>query len=255
MVTRLLIIVAWTVPAMLIQSVLLLLPGRGKERFALQYWRVVGFVLGLRLTVLGSPAAGRPALYIANHCSWIDIVALGSVLPGCFVAKGAIAHWPVISWIAKLGRTVFVSRERGSVQRERNALSARLAAGDNIILFPEGTTSDGSRILKFSPAFLILADDPAKPCVQLVTIVYDGLEGLPVRKRDRPAISWYGDMDLASHYNRIGRRRRFHATIVLDAPLRPGTFGSRKELSAALEARLAHNAAALRQGRWRLAAQ
>ena len=88
MVTRLLIIVAWTVPAMLIQSVLLLLPGRGKERFALQYWRVVGFVLGLRLTVLGSPAAGRPALYIANHCSWIDIVALGSVLPGCFVAKG-----------------------------------------------------------------------------------------------------------------------------------------------------------------------
>jgi 1-acyl-sn-glycerol-3-phosphate acyltransferase len=249
MALRLLLVVAWTIPAMLIQAVLVMLPGRGKECFARFYWQGIGRILGLRLTVIGKLVDRRPALYIANHCSWLDIVALGSVLPGCFVAKGAIAGWPVINWVAKLGRTVFVSRNRGSVQRERDALSARLAAGDNIILFPEGTTSDGTRILKFSPAFLILADDPTQPCVQPVTMVYDELDGLPVRRQDRPNISWYGDMDLASHYNRIGRRRHVHATIILDEPIPPGGFPNRKALSAALEARLAHNAAAIRQGR------
>ena len=240
---------AWTAVAMLIQSVLLLMPGRGKERFALIYWRGIALCLGVRLTVQGRLAAHRPALYVVNHCSWLDIVVLGSVLPGCFVAKAAVAQWPLIGWIAKLGRTIFVSRNRASVQRERTDLEARLAAGDNIILFPEGTTSDGARVMKFSPSFLSLADAPAEPWIQPVTLVYDQLDDMPVRLRDRPEISWYGDMQLAPHFNRIGRRRRIHATIVLDPPLAPGTFGGRKLLTAAIEARIAQNAGALRQGR------
>jgi len=249
MVARLGAGLAWTLAAMLIQAVLLLLPGRGKERFALVYWRGIAFCLGVRLTVRGRLAAHRPALYIVNHCSWLDIVVLGSVLPGCFVAKAAVAQWPLIGWIAKLGRTIFVSRNRASVQRERTDLEARLAAGDNIILFPEGTTSDGARVMKFAPAFLSLADAPAKPWVQAVTLVYDRLDNMPVRLCDRPEIAWYGDMELASHFNRIGRRRRIHATIILDPPLAPGTFGDRKMLAAAMEARIALTAAALRQGR------
>lgn len=249
MVGRLLGVVVWTLPAMAVQAVMLALPGRGKEGFARIYWRGVARILGLRLTVLGTLAARRPALYVSNHSSWIDIVALGSVLPGCFVAKSAIANWPVINLVARLGRTIFVSRTRAGVQRERDALTRRLEAGDNIILFPEGTTSDGTRVLPFASSFLILADAPARPWVQPVTIVYDALEGLPVRRRDRPGISWYGDMDLASHFNRIGRCGGFHATVILDEPIAPGTFPNRKALSAALEARLANNAAALRQGR------
>jgi 1-acyl-sn-glycerol-3-phosphate acyltransferase len=85
--------------------------------------------------------------------------------------------------------------------------------------------------------------------IQLVTIVYDGLDGLPVRRGDRPLISWYGDMDMASHYRGIGRHRSLHATVVMDKAIPPGRFGNRKALSAALETRLAANAAALRQGR------
>jgi 1-acyl-sn-glycerol-3-phosphate acyltransferase len=250
MVVRLVGVVGWTVPAMVVQAVLLVVPGRGKERFARVYWRGVAFLLGLRLTVVGRLAGDRPALFVANHCSWLDIVALGAVLPGCFVAKRAIAGWPVISLVARLGRTIFVSRMRSGVRVERDALTGRLAAGDNLILFPEGTTSDGTRVLPFSSAFLVLAEAPARPCVQPVTIVYDGLEGLPLRRRDRPLVSWYGDMDLASHWNRIGRRGRLHATIVLDEVIAPGAFANRKALAAALEARLAGNAAALRQGRW-----
>jgi 1-acyl-sn-glycerol-3-phosphate acyltransferase len=249
MVIRLLVIFIWTLVAMLIQSVMLLMPGRGREKFAQFYWRGVGYCLGLKVTIHGKVAEHRPALFIANHCSWLDIVALGAALPGCFVAKSEIIRWPFVNWVAKLGRTVFVSRSRTSVGRERAELNRRLDAGDNIILFPEGTTSDGARVLPFSSAFLSLADAPARPCVQPVTVVYDRLDGLPVQYRNRAVISWYGDMDMVSHYNRIGRRATVHATMILDEPIAPGMFPNRKELAAALEARLAHNAAALRQGR------
>ncbi len=232
-----------------VQAVFLLLPGRAKEFFPQRYWGGVGRILGLRLTVIGRPPRHRPILFVANHCSWLDIVALGSVLPGCFVAKGAIAHWPFINWIARLGRTVFVSRSRATVGREQNEILRRLAKGDHIILFPEGTTSDGSKILPLSSSFLALAEGPSKPYVVPVTIVYDQLNGLPLRKIDRPRIAWYGDMDLASHYNFLGRQRSFHATIVLSAAILPGTFGNRKTLTARLDRLLTQNAAALRQGR------
>jgi 1-acyl-sn-glycerol-3-phosphate acyltransferase len=249
MIGRIALVLAWTLPAMLIQSLLLVLPGRPKEIFARVYWRGVAAILGLNVTVHGVLTPRRPAVFIANHCSWIDIIALGSVLPGCFVAKADVAKWPLIGWVARLGRTVFVSRGRAGLERERASLEARLAAGDNIILFPEGTTSDGTRILRFQSSFLAIAAAPAKPVIQLVTIVYDGLDGLPVRRRDRPVISWYGDMDLATHYPGIGRHRSLHATIILDPEIPPGSYPNRKFLSAALETRLAANAAALRQGR------
>ncbi|HQT47008.1 MAG TPA: lysophospholipid acyltransferase family protein [Acidocella sp.] len=233
-----------------VQTVLLVVPGRGKEHFPKVYWRGVGRCLGLRLTVIGQLAAERPVLFVANHYSWIDIIALGSVLPACFIAKAAVGGWPLIGWVAKLGRTVFVSRQRHMVGHERDALNARLAAGDNLILFPEGTTSDGNRVLPFAPPFLALADAPARPYVQPVTIVYDALDGLPVRHYDRPEIAWYGDMDLAPHYARIGRRKSLHATVILDAVIAPGTYDSRKTLARALHTKLAHQAATLRQGRF-----
>jgi 1-acyl-sn-glycerol-3-phosphate acyltransferase len=249
MVLRLLLVLGWTLSAMPVQAVLLQIPGRAKERFALTYWRGVRGILGLRITVQGELSTQRPVVFIANHCSWIDIVAFGSVLPGCFVAKAEIAGWPFINLVARLGRTVFVSRVKTSVDRERGDLAGRLAAGDNIILFPEGTTSDGSRILRFQSSFLAIAEAPAKPFIQPVTLVYDRLNGLPVRRQDRTMISWYGGMDLASHYPRIGRQRSLHATLILDPAIPPGAYGNRKALSAALEARLTANAAALRQGR------
>jgi 1-acyl-sn-glycerol-3-phosphate acyltransferase len=87
------------------------------------------------------------------------------------------------------------------------------------------------------------------PHVQPVTLVYDRINGLPVRRRDRPTLSWYGAMDLASHFPGVARLRSFHATLVLDAAIPPGRYGNRKLLSAALERRLAGNAACLRQGR------
>ncbi len=237
-----------------IQAFLLTRPGRAGEIFAQVYWRGVAGIVGLRLRVIGTPAPARPVLFIANHSSWVDIIALGTVLPGCFIAKADIANWPVINLVARLGRTVFVSRGRKTLAQEQREMEARLAAGDHIILFPEGTTSDGNRVLPFAASFLTLAFAPSHPVVQPVTIVYDQLDGLPVHHADRAEIAWYGDMDLAPHVGKLGQRRSFRATIVLGAPIKYGQYKNRKMLSAALEAQIAGTAAALRQGRLRLPA-
>ncbi len=239
----------WTLGCGLVQAVLLSIKGDAKQKFAQAYWAGIALLLGLRVTIRGAVTENRPVMFVANHCSWLDIVVLGKILPGCFVAKGDVATWPGIGLVAKLGRTIFVSRNRATVGRERADLEARLVAGDNIILFPEGTTSDGTRILPFSTTFLALAEAKAAPWVQPVTLVYDAIDSLPVQRRDRPNISWYGDMDLVPHYFRFRRAARVHATIILDAAMAPGTFGNRKALSAVLRTRLEGNAAALRQGR------
>jgi len=246
---RLVLVLGWTLPCALIQACLLMLPGRGKERFARLYWRGIRRIFGMRITVQGTVSQQRPVLFVVNHSSWLDIIALGSVLPGCFVARGDIAGWPVFGLIAKLGRTVFVSRDRSQVQRERSEISQRLAAGDNVILFPEGTTSDGCRMLRFQPAFLAVTEGKSAPYVQPVTLVFDRMNGLPVRRQDRPVLSWYGDMGMVSHFPGVARLQSFHATLVLDEAIPPGTYPNRKILSAVLQDRLAANAAALRQGR------
>jgi 1-acyl-sn-glycerol-3-phosphate acyltransferase len=247
--SRLLLVLLWTLASIPLQTLFLNLPGRAKERFARRYWRGVRRILNIQLTIQGNLTPRRPAIFIVNHCSWLDIVVLGSTLPACFVAKGEIAHWPGFSLIARLGRTIFVSRAKTGVDRERNAILDRLAAGDNIILFPEGTTSDGARILRFQSAFLAIAEAPSKPDIQLVTLVYDGINGLPIRRHERPLISWYGDMTMPEHIPPIGRLRSLHATLVIDAPIAAGTYPNRKQLSAALHSRLESNAAKLRQGR------
>ncbi len=249
MALRLLAAILWTLACMPIQSALLRLPGRGKERFARLYWAGVARLIGLRITAIGRPASdqARPVIFIANHSSWLDIVALGATVPACFIAKSEIAGWPGIGLVAKLGRTVFVSRNRGKTAAEADALAARLDAGDNLLLFPEGTTSDGARVLPFRSSFLNIASHPARPAVQPVTLVYDRLDNLPVCRRNRPLISWYGDMEIASHFASIGRHS-LHATIIFDEKLMT-PLPERKRLAALLEQRIGETAGLLRQHR------
>jgi 1-acyl-sn-glycerol-3-phosphate acyltransferase len=91
-------------------------------------------------------------LYVANHVSYTDITVLGSVIPGSFIAKAEVADWPFFGWLAKLQRSVFVDRQVRSTVTQRDAVGERLASGDALILFPEGTSGDGNRVLPFKTA-------------------------------------------------------------------------------------------------------
>jgi 1-acyl-sn-glycerol-3-phosphate acyltransferase len=254
-IRRGLAVLAWTLPAMLIQAVCLVLPGRAKVGFAQVYWAVFARLIGIRVRVIGSAArrdAGRPVIYVSNHSSWIDIPVVGGVLDGCFVAKTDVGSWPVIGTIARLGRTVFVSRSRSSTGRERDIMRAVLKAGDNLILFPEGTSSDGSRVLPFRTSFFAAAEagDPADlPLIQPVSVVYDRLGGLPAGRACRPVFAWYGDMDIASHFWRLTQHIGLRATVLLHTPLDPARFADRKALSQAVWQIVADGASTLRQNR------
>ncbi len=257
-VRRLVLIVLWVLVCFPIQLLLVALPGRANEGSARMFWNGLLAILGLRLRMLGQPAHrtadGRPVVYVANHSSWLDIPVLGARLDAAFIAKEEIGTWPVVSWIARLGRTVYVRRVRASTVRERDEMRARLAAGDSLILFPEGTTSDGSHVLPFRSAFLSVAEIPVSPdgrsaIVQPVSLVYDRLGGLPVGRATRLVFAWPGDMDLASHFLRFARLQGFRATILLHPPVDPAAYGSRKALSEAVWRIVANGAAELRQNR------
>ena len=192
-------VMLWTLLCMPIQAVCLLLPGRAKVAFARCYWSMVSRLLGVQVRVIGSAAGvpgGRPIVFVSNHSSWLDVPVLGGCLDACFVSKNDVAGWPLISTVARLGRTVFVSRQRGATGRERDMMRGRLARGDNLLLFPEGTTSDGSRVLPFRSSFFSIAEGQDPPFVQPVSIVYDRLGGLPTGRAARPIFAWYGDMDI-----------------------------------------------------------
>ncbi len=251
-------VLTWTFAAMLVQAILLVFPGRSKIGFARLYWAVFVRLIGIRVRVIGDIASdptGRRVVFVSNHSSWVDIPVLGGVLEACFVSKDDVAGWPLISTIARLGRTVFVSRSRTSTARERDVMRARLGHGDNLILFPEGTSSDGSRVLPFRSSFFAVAEARAGensadlPLIQPVSVVYDRLGGLPAGRASRPVFAWYGDMDIASHFWRLTQHLGLRATVVLHAPMDPVRFADRKALSQAVWRVVADGASTLRQNR------
>ncbi|HQT77265.1 MAG: hypothetical protein B7Z80_07195 [Rhodospirillales bacterium 20-64-7] len=251
-------ILLWTIPAVLIQAVCLMLPGQAKIRFARLYWAVFTRLIGVQVRIIGNPVPrgnGRPVVFVSNHSSWVDVPVIGGVLDGCFVSKAEVAGWPLVGTIARLGRTVFVSRSRTAIKRERDAMRAALRGGDNLILFPEGTSSDGSRVLPFRSSFFTLAEasTPAEiaelPLIQPISVVYDRLGGLPAGRAARPIFAWYGDMDIASHFWRLTQHIGLRATVLVHAPLDPARFADRKMLAQATWRIVADGASTLRQNR------
>lgn len=250
---RVVSVMVWTLPCAAVQAVLLLVPGRGKKWFARMYWAGICRVLGLERRVIGrAVSTGRPVLFACNHTSWLDVPALGGTLEACFVAKAEIGTWPVVRTIAHLGRTVFVSRRPSETGRERDSMQTRLLGGDDLILFPEGTSSDGTRVLPFRSPFFAIVEaigGDTLPLIQPVSIVFDRLDYLPARRSTRPVSSWYGDMDLGGHFWRLARHRHMRATIMLHDPIDPAAFASRKAIAQAVWTTISKGNASLRQGR------
>ena len=245
-VWRIAMLLGWTVLCMPVQALLLVLPGRGKDRFPKIYYRTLCWLIGLKLQVIGRPHPGA-TLFVSNHTSWLDILVLGAALEARFVSKAEVASWPLIGWVAKLGRSVFVSRSRTRTGHEADAMAERLRAGEAIILFPEGTTSDGTRVLPFRSSFFAVAGHAAQ--VQPATVVYDRMGFLPACRRDRPLFAWYGDMETASHAWRLLRRTGTRATLVLHESFPPASLPNRKHMAAETGRIVSMSAAALRQNR------
>jgi 1-acyl-sn-glycerol-3-phosphate acyltransferase len=175
------------------------------------YHRILCALIGVRIHEVGTRSTASPALILSNHVSWLDISVISALSPVVFVAKSEVAGWPVFGWLAKLQRTVFVNRQArqqtGAATRE---IAGRLLDGDAVVLFAEGTSSDGTRVLPFRSALVgavhhALGNSAhhANITVQPMSVAYVGFGGVPIGRALRERVAWYGDADLMPHLARV----------------------------------------------------
>jgi lyso-ornithine lipid O-acyltransferase len=171
------------------------------------YHRILCVLIGVRIREVGIRSTASPALILSNHVSWLDICVVSAISPVVFVAKSEVARWPVLGWLAKLQRTIFINRQArhrtGAATRE---IAGRLLGGDAVVLFAEGTSSDGVRVLPFRSALvgavhhaLGNSTHHTSIVVQPMSLAYVGFGGVPMGRALRERVAWYGDADLMPH--------------------------------------------------------
>jgi 1-acyl-sn-glycerol-3-phosphate acyltransferase len=247
-VFRLLVFLALTL-VLILPYTLAMLTGWGHRPLGRFYWRTVArWSMLATIVTRGQLSSTRPLLVVCNHVSYVDIVILGALIEGCFIAKSEVRGWPGIGLLARLARTVFVDRRPTSTGKQSNLITERLGEGEPLILFPEGTSSDGNRVLPFKSALFTVAAaevNGAPVTVQPVSITYTRNGGLPMGVAERPFYAWYGDMDLVTHLWALMCRGGFQVEVDYLPTTTLAEHGNRKALSRHCETaiRLGHSAA------------
>jgi len=206
------------------------------------FCRVMCAIIGIDVREQGRLAGSRPRFIVANHVSWTDIIVLASRYPLVFLAKSEVASWPVLGFLARLQGTVFVERgNRRAIPIVNAALAERLKQGEDIVVFAEGTSSDGSGVLKFNASHFAMLSElaataAAAPTLAPAAIVYterkSARKNAPGRRLD---VGWYGDMTFLPHLWSLMKRGGAKCHILWGEAVDPGS-GDRKALAAATEA-------------------
>lgn len=252
-IRRLALYLAFTLLLMPVQAIGLILRQPWVASFPRFYHRCCCHILGLRVRRLGQPTTVRPVLFAANHVSYLDITIFGALIAGSFIAKHEVAGWPLFGWLAKLQRSVFIDRQVRSTAQQRDSIAGRLAAKEALILFPEGTSGDGNRVLPFKSALFSVADHSATGpvTVQPVSIAYTRLNDMPIGRRFRPLFAWYGAMAMAPHLWRVLGLGKIEVVVEFHPVTTHAACGSRKRLARYCEERVKIGVAGALTGRRR----
>ena len=208
-------------------------------RHSIQLWfcRVMNRIIGIDVAASGALSGASPRFIAANHVSWTDIIAISSLYPLTFLAKIEVASWPALGYLARLQGTVFVDRRRRrDVPKANAALAEALKRGDDLVIFAEGTSSDGSRVLQFNaghfeaPRALAAGPEPCIVWIVPVAFVYFNRDG-----QSRVDVGWYGDMTFVPHLWSLMRRGGVRCEVRFGAPIDPRSFPNRKALAEAAQ--------------------
>jgi 1-acyl-sn-glycerol-3-phosphate acyltransferase len=241
-VWRLAAILCWTLFMLALFSIAGLLKFPRRDFMPQRWHKVTAKILGLKIEREGKISAHVPTLFVANHSSYLDIVVLGAELHASFVAKKEIDGWPIIGFLARCQRTIFIERNPRLAKQHQAEISTALKAKQNLVLFPEGTSTDGNRVLPFKSTLFGVATSEESPeglMIQPVTVAYTKLDGMPINRVLRPFVTWYGDMELGTHaleflgLGKVTVRVTYHPVVAKD------DFKNRKELSHYCENKVA----------------
>ena len=190
-------------------------------------------ILRLPLVVRG-PRMKGPGAVVANHTSWLDIFALNSRKNVDFVSKSEVAGWPGIGWLARATGTVFIRRDPREARAQTEVFESRLLDGHRLLFFPEGTSTDGLRVLPFKTTlFAAFFSDRLRHEIQVqaVTVIYHAPEGADPR-----FYGWWGDMEFGSHLlDTLAAPRQGRIELVYHPPVKVDDFPNRKSLARHLE--------------------
>ena len=216
-----------------------------RRRLPRLWHRVACRVLGLKVHVHGTPEPKRPLLLAANHASWKDILVLGSVADVVYIAKAEVRGWPVFGILARLQATIFVEREqRRKTGDQVDEIAERLTAGEIVVLFPEGTTSDGNRLMEIKSSLFGAAASavPHTPggvvFIQPVSIAYTGVHGMAMGRFHRPLAAWPGDIQLLPHLMGVMREGAVDVDVDFGERVEYSQASNRKQVSRDVEARI-----------------
>ena len=219
--------------------------GRGSMRLPRFIHGLLCRALAIRVEVRGDPVATTHVVYLGNHLSHLDVPVIGSVLDASFVAKEDVRQWPLIGMLCRLQRTVFVSRNPRRAAEVTAALSSALSSGLRLVIFPEGTTSNGSAVLPFKSSLFGVLADPANAHVVVQPMTIELLE-VDDRKvgdgGDRDLYAYYGEMRLLPHLAAFMRCSGARLRLTFHPPLPTAGGRQRKELASLAYARIAQTA-------------
>ncbi len=240
--------VAFLFRGILIKSAFFLAPERKMHLCAhcMQRWaRANCFILGIHITPTGSYEQNDVFFVVSNHCSYLDILVIGTVMPSVFVSKSEVASWVFLGSMVKLAGTVFVNREsKVAAVRVLESIKERLDNGLSVVVFPEGTTNDGIAIRDFKSTFFKAPIDSKVPILPL-SIMYSHIDGTPVTPVTIDAVAWHSDMQFVPHFWNLLGLSRIDARIHFNPPLHPFTE-DRKTLSSFALGKVKHGHSLLR---------
>jgi 1-acyl-sn-glycerol-3-phosphate acyltransferase len=241
-ITRVALIICASVPLFSYQYLMVKLSRKNWWAGAALWHRTMCRLVGIEVRIKGGVEHGGPVLYAANHISWLDIIVLGGHLKNAsFIAKSEMAGWGFLGSICSLHKTIFVNRERRSeAKRQANELVSRVHEGHSLILFPEGTSTDGMKVVKFKSSLFSVAElaDEASDhtlLIQPITLAFTEVNGMPIVRSKKPLVAWLGDVELFDHLRQFLGLARTVATVEFHAPVTLAEAGGRKQLATYCE--------------------
>ncbi len=186
-------------------------------------------IMGIRLHRHGRPMR-HPGAIVSNHASWLDIFVLSAATPAHFVSKAEVGKWPVVGHIARAAGTVFIERRSSHARRQKAQFAEHLLAGDRLLFFPEGTSTDSRRVVRFKSTLFAAFFEPdlaARLWIQPACVIYHAPPG-----RDARYFGWWGEMEFAPHFLMVlTEPRRARVEVVFIDPVRVSDFPDRKALA------------------------